>query len=81
MCIYSLLFMRFSLAIQPKNYLLFACHFSNEIVQLNQMRRYLTWRTSEEGQVLLVCAVAAAALLTMTFAANVLRLGLHVCTP
>lgn len=51
MCVYSLLFMRFALAIQPKNYLLFACHFSNEAVQLNQMRRYLTWRSSEEGQV------------------------------
>jgi hypothetical protein len=51
MCIYSLLFMRFSLAIQPKNYILFACHFSNEGVQLNQMRRYLQWRSSPEGQV------------------------------
>ena len=40
MCIYSLLFMRFAWAIQPRNYLLFACHFSNEFVQLNQMRRW-----------------------------------------
>ncbi len=57
MCIYSLLFMRFAWAIQPRNYLLFACHFSNELVQLNQMRRYLTWRTSDEGQVCLLCVL------------------------
>jgi hypothetical protein len=40
MCVYSLLFMRFSLAIQPKNYLLFACHASNELAQINQLRRW-----------------------------------------
>jgi len=40
MCVYSLLFMRFALAIQPKNYLLFACHACNECVQLNLMRRW-----------------------------------------
>ena len=40
MCVYSLLFMRFAWAIQPRNYLLFACHFCNEGVQLNQMRRW-----------------------------------------
>lgn len=39
MCVYSLLFMRFAWAINPRNYLLFACHASNECVQLNQMRR------------------------------------------
>lgn len=32
--------MRFAWAIQPRNYLLFACHASNEVVQLNQMRRW-----------------------------------------
>ena len=37
---YSLLFMRFAWAINPCNYLLFACHASNECVQLNQMRRW-----------------------------------------
>eukprot|EP00891_Asterochloris_glomerata_P001264 jgi/Astpho2/1264/e_gw1.00023.55.1_t len=48
MCLYSALFMRFALAIQPKNYLLFACHVCNEAVQLNQTRRILQvrdWRT------------------------------------
>ncbi len=49
MCVYSLLFMRFAWAIQPRNYILFACHLSNEAVQLNQMRRYVTWRNSSGG--------------------------------
>lgn len=40
MCVYSALFMRFAWAIQPRNYLLFACHLSNEAVQLNQLRRW-----------------------------------------
>ena len=40
MCVYSALFMRFALAIQPKNYLLFACHACNECVQLNLLRKW-----------------------------------------
>lgn len=36
--------MRFAWAINPRNYLLFACHLSNEAVQLNQMRRVLSVR-------------------------------------
>ena len=30
---YSILFMRFALRVQPKNYLLFACHLSNATCQ------------------------------------------------
>ena len=41
--IYSATFMRYSLAVQPKNYLLFACHFINEASQLTQGYRYLNW--------------------------------------
>ena len=48
LCVYSALFMRFSLAIRPKNYLLFACHATNEVVQLNQLRR---WYTGSGGSV------------------------------
>ena len=48
LCVYSALFMRFSLAIRPKNYLLFACHATNEVVQLNQLRR---WYTGAGGSV------------------------------
>ena len=40
MCVYSALFMRFALAIQPKNYLLFACHAANETVQLYNLSRW-----------------------------------------
>ena len=42
MCVYSALFMRFALRVQPRNMLLFACHACNEVVQLNQLRRYTT---------------------------------------
>lgn len=36
--------MRFAWMIQPRNYLLLACHASNETVQLNQMRRWWEYR-------------------------------------
>lgn len=39
--VYSLVFMRYSLAILPKNYLLFGCHFVNEAAQLTQGYRWL----------------------------------------
>ena len=42
MCVYSALFMRFAVRVQPRNMLLFACHACNEVVQLNQLRRYAT---------------------------------------
>jgi mitochondrial pyruvate carrier 1 len=41
--IYSATFMRYALAVQPKNYLLFACHFVNEGAQLTQGYRYLSY--------------------------------------
>jgi type II secretory pathway component PulF len=40
MCIYSALFMRFAWMVQPRNYLLLACHVSNETVQLYQFSRW-----------------------------------------
>lgn len=61
MCIYSLLFMRFAWAIQPRNYILFACHASNEAVQLNQMRRYMEWKSSDAGKAAAAAPVAAPA--------------------
>lgn len=39
--LYSLVFMKYSLAISPKNYLLFGCHFVNEAAQLGQGFRWL----------------------------------------
>ncbi len=41
--IYSATFMRYALAVTPKNYLLFLCHFINEGSQLTQGYRYLQY--------------------------------------
>jgi len=49
--VYSATFMRYSLAVTPANYLLFACHFINEGAQLTQGYRYLqyhNWGGKEE---------------------------------
>mmetsp|Transcript_14063 Transcript_14063/g.30459 ORF Transcript_14063/g.30459 Transcript_14063/m.30459 type:complete len:112 (+) Transcript_14063:118-453(+) len=43
MCVYSCLFMRFAWMVQPRNYLLLACHASNETVQLYQLSRWYNW--------------------------------------
>ncbi|KAI9917089.1 hypothetical protein PsorP6_018063 [Peronosclerospora sorghi] len=37
--VYSLIFMRFAWMVQPRNYLLLACHASNEVAQLYQLQR------------------------------------------
>ncbi|KAF9969439.1 hypothetical protein BGZ73_008217 [Actinomortierella ambigua] len=41
--VYSMLFMRFAWMVQPRNYLLLACHATNETAQLVQGYRYLTY--------------------------------------
>jgi len=41
--IYSATFMRYALAVQPKNYLLFACHFINTGSQLTQGYRWMQY--------------------------------------
>jgi hypothetical protein len=38
---YSALFMRFSWMVRPRNYLLLACHATNECAQLTQMARWV----------------------------------------
>ena len=43
LAIYSATFMRYSMAVTPRNYLLFACHFVNAGAQLTQGYRYLNW--------------------------------------
>ncbi|CAH1798141.1 unnamed protein product, partial [Owenia fusiformis] len=50
--IYSMLFMRFAWKVQPRNLLLFACHFSNECAQLTQGSRFIKYYylSSEEEQ-------------------------------
>ena len=43
LAIYSATFMRYALAVSPKNYLLFACHFINTGSQLTQGYRWLDY--------------------------------------
>jgi len=43
LCVYSAVFMRYALAVSPKNYLLFGCHVVNEGAQLTQGFRYLNY--------------------------------------
>jgi hypothetical protein len=43
LCIYSATFMRYSMAVSPANYLLFACHFVNEGAQLAQGYRWMQY--------------------------------------
>lgn len=41
--VYSAVFMRYSLAITPKNYLLLGCHVVNEFAQLGQGFRFINY--------------------------------------
>ncbi|KAI0756953.1 UPF0041-domain-containing protein, partial [Daedaleopsis nitida] len=40
---YSLVFMRFAWRVQPRNYLLFACHATNATAQLTQGGRFVNY--------------------------------------
>ncbi|KAI0052880.1 UPF0041-domain-containing protein [Auriscalpium vulgare] len=40
---YSMVFMRFAWAVQPRNYLLFACHATNTTAQLTQGYRFVDY--------------------------------------
>ncbi|KAE9010100.1 hypothetical protein PR002_g15440 [Phytophthora rubi] len=48
--IYSLIFMRFAWMVKPRNYLLLACHASNETAQLYQLQRGLRYQTSKKSE-------------------------------
>eukprot|EP00298_Acanthocystis_sp_HF-20_P018950 c22117_g1_i1.p1 GENE.c22117_g1_i1~~c22117_g1_i1.p1 ORF type:complete len:285 (-),score=112.05 c22117_g1_i1:80-871(-) len=50
LCLYSGLFMRFAWMVQPRNYLLFACHAFNECAQLYQLKRGLTYQIEKQQQ-------------------------------
>ncbi|XP_017765830.1 PREDICTED: mitochondrial pyruvate carrier 1-like [Eufriesea mexicana] len=41
--IYSMAFMRFAMKVQPRNLMLFACHFVNTCAQLVQGYRYIEY--------------------------------------
>lgn len=43
LCVYSMLFMRFAWMVQPRNYLLLACHVANETVQVFQLSRVIRY--------------------------------------
>ncbi|MBZ3874128.1 Mitochondrial pyruvate carrier 1 [Sciurus carolinensis] len=43
LCCYSLTFMRFAYKVQPRNWLLFACHATNEVAQLIQGGRLIRY--------------------------------------
>lgn len=43
LCFYSAMFMRFAIKVQPRNLLLFSCHFTNEIAQLCQGYRLVRY--------------------------------------
>ncbi|KAE8601922.1 hypothetical protein XENTR_v10013833 [Xenopus tropicalis] len=45
---YSLMFMRFAYKVQPRNWLLFACHFTNECAQLIQGGRLIKHKLSQK---------------------------------
>uniref|UniRef100_A0A8C6I4H6 Mitochondrial pyruvate carrier n=1 Tax=Mus spicilegus TaxID=10103 RepID=A0A8C6I4H6_MUSSI len=46
LCCYSLTFMRFAYKVQPRNWLLFACHVTNEVAQLIQGGRLINYEQS-----------------------------------
>eukprot|EP01102_Stenamoeba_stenopodia_P005052 TRINITY_DN15551_c0_g1_i1.p1 TRINITY_DN15551_c0_g1~~TRINITY_DN15551_c0_g1_i1.p1 ORF type:complete len:113 (-),score=16.84 TRINITY_DN15551_c0_g1_i1:26-364(-) len=48
LCLYSLLFMRFALKVQPRNLLLFSCHVTNEAVQLYQLQRKVRYELDKK---------------------------------
>ncbi|KAJ3038883.1 pyruvate transporter mpc1 [Rhizophlyctis rosea] len=48
--LYSALFMRFAWMVQPRNYLLFACHATNEACQLVQAGRFIDMGGREKGE-------------------------------
>ncbi|KAK9411729.1 mitochondrial pyruvate carrier 1 [Crotalus adamanteus] len=49
LCCYSLTFMRFAYKVQPRNWLLFACHFTNEVAQLIQGGRLIKYNLKKNN--------------------------------
>uniref|UniRef100_A0A2P2I7H7 Mitochondrial pyruvate carrier n=2 Tax=Hirondellea gigas TaxID=1518452 RepID=A0A2P2I7H7_9CRUS len=43
LCLYSAMFMRFAIKVQPRNLLLFSCHITNETLQLMQGYRLIKY--------------------------------------
>ena len=45
--VYSCLFMRFAWRVQPRNMLLFSCHFSNCVAQAYLFSRKMAWNSQQ----------------------------------
>ncbi|KAG6958773.1 hypothetical protein JG687_00009196 [Phytophthora cactorum] len=45
----TLIFMRFAWMVKPRNYLLLACHASNETAQLYQLQRGVRYQASKKA--------------------------------
>ncbi|KAG0728543.1 Mitochondrial pyruvate carrier 1 [Chionoecetes opilio] len=43
LCLYSAIFMRFAIKVQPRNLLLFGCHVTNETAQIVQAGRLIQY--------------------------------------
>lgn len=50
LCIYSAMFMRFAYMVQPRNWLLFACHVTNCSAQGVQLYRGVSYGASEDHE-------------------------------
>ncbi|KAG5882142.1 hypothetical protein JTB14_005971 [Gonioctena quinquepunctata] len=50
LCLYSAMFMRFAWKVQPRNMLLFACHFTNEGTQLVQLTRFIKFNYLDDTE-------------------------------
>eukprot|EP01086_Lenisia_limosa_P007250 TRINITY_DN2678_c0_g1_i1.p1 TRINITY_DN2678_c0_g1~~TRINITY_DN2678_c0_g1_i1.p1 ORF type:complete len:117 (-),score=22.69 TRINITY_DN2678_c0_g1_i1:46-396(-) len=57
LCVYSMLFARFAWVVQPRNYLLLACHLTNETAQLIQLGRKITHETKKQSMIKSAAAV------------------------
>ncbi|XP_006755228.2 PREDICTED: mitochondrial pyruvate carrier 1 [Myotis davidii] len=49
LCCYSLTFMRFAYKVQPRNWLLFVCHATNEVAQLIQGGRLIKYNMNKKA--------------------------------
>ena len=50
LCCYSIMFMRFAWKVQPRNMILFACHFSNASAQAMLLARKIKYNMSDEAK-------------------------------
>eukprot|EP00299_Pterocystis_sp_00344_P018256 c9120_g1_i1.p1 GENE.c9120_g1_i1~~c9120_g1_i1.p1 ORF type:complete len:268 (-),score=37.89 c9120_g1_i1:85-843(-) len=51
LCVYSALFMRFAWMVQPRNYILLACHSFNECAQLYLLQRGARYQIEEQRKI------------------------------